>query len=96
MPTGTARTNGAKIWCELACGWCATNARDGWQEEDVGTHNPPATSMNLTNEDKLKRDASSLLKAGWNVERIAIHLAWSANDCGAGLITTRAARSCRR
>ena len=41
--------------------------------------------MNLTNEDKLKRDATSLLKAGWDVERITRHLVTNPADYGTGL-----------
>jgi hypothetical protein len=41
--------------------------------------------MNLTNEDKLKRDACSLLKAGWDVERITRHLVTNPADYGTGL-----------
>jgi hypothetical protein len=41
--------------------------------------------MNLTNEDKLKRDACSLLKAGWDVERITQHLVSNPGDYGTGL-----------
>ena len=41
--------------------------------------------MNLTNEDKLKRDASSLLKAGWDVDRITRHIVTNPGDYGTGL-----------
>jgi len=30
-----------KLWCALACGWCATNDAVGWQEggcRNAGTH----------------------------------------------------------
>ena len=43
--------NGTQIWCALACGWCATNDADGWQEEDVGTHNPPAIQATMRSQD---------------------------------------------
>ena len=41
--------------------------------------------MNLTNEDKLKRDATSLLKAGWTVDRITRHIVTNPADYGTGL-----------
>jgi hypothetical protein len=41
--------------------------------------------MNLTNPDKLKRDATSLLKAGWNADRITRHLVTNPADYGTGL-----------
>ena len=41
--------------------------------------------MNLTNDDKLKRDASSLRKAGWDVDRITRHLVTNPADYGTGL-----------
>jgi hypothetical protein len=41
--------------------------------------------MNLTNEDKLKRDAISLLKVGWDVDRITRHLVSNPADYGTGL-----------
>ena len=69
---------------------CADGARQttrvGGRKEDVGTHNPPAHStMNLTNADKLKRDARSMLKAGWNVDRITQHFITNPDDYGTGL-----------
>ena len=41
--------------------------------------------MNLTNREKLERDARSLLKAGWSVEKIASHFARHPGDYGTGL-----------
>ena len=60
--------------------------RAGGRKEDAGTHNPPAHStMNLTNADKLKRDARSMLKVGWNVDRITQHFISDPDDYGTGL-----------
>ena len=60
--------------------------RAGGRKEDVGTHNPPAHStMNLTNADKLKRDARSMLKVGLNVDRITQHFISNSDDYGTGL-----------
>ena len=60
--------------------------RPGGRKEDAGTHNPPAHStMNLTNADKLKRDARSMLKVGWDVDRITQHFISNPDDYGTGL-----------
>ena len=69
---------------------CADGARQmtraGGRKEDAGTHNPPAHStMNLTNAEKLKRDARSMLKVGWNVDRITQHFISHPDDYGTGL-----------
>ena len=41
--------------------------------------------MNLTNADKLKRDARSMLKVGWDVDRITQHFISNPDDYGTGL-----------
>ena len=60
--------------------------REGWLAGGrMPERNQPATSMNLTNRDKMERDARSLLKAGWSVEKIASHFARHPDDYGTGL-----------
>ena len=60
--------------------------RVGGRKDDAGTHNPPAHStMKLTNADKLKRDARSMLKVGWNVDRVTRHFISNPDDYGTGL-----------
>ncbi len=69
---------------------CADGARQttwvGGRKEGAGTHNPPAhITMNLTNADKLKRDARSMLKVGWDVDRITQHFISNPDDYGTDL-----------